>query len=194
MSVTAGLVLIPGDLKDTHFTQIEGFLKDFLRDLQTAGTDARRVTSRLNYSNTEQIVPCWVATTEVAAVLTLQRFDAGKVRFGQSNRSAVYEEAVADPQGRIIDRDWGQKLPEKSKGGYGPGDALGPKAGCMHQLFIAIRIKHDGKFRHIGTVTSGYEKQPDRKLTDPVMERWARDGSPYVEYLKKTFNLGGPIH
>jgi hypothetical protein len=27
----------------------------------------------------------------------------------------------------------------------------------------------------------------------PVMEKWAMDGSPYVEYIKKTFNFGGPI-
>jgi hypothetical protein len=185
--------LIPDDFNDAHFAEIEIHLKNFLRDLQAAGTNARRVTSRLNYSNIEEIVPCWAGSTEDAAVLTLQRFDAGRVRFGRSNRSAVYTEAVKAPQGRIIERDWGRDLPEKSKVGFGPGDAVGPKSGCRHQLFKVIRIKHDGRLRCIGTVTSGYDSPPDRKLTDPVMERWATEGHPYVDWIKRTFQPGGPI-
>ena len=190
MAVAAGKVLIPDDLDPKFQPQIEGFLKQALDELQKVG--AQRVTSRLNYSNTETAIPVWAGTVEDKNIELLRRFEPGKVRFGQSNRSKAYQEAVMAPKGHIIDRDWGQKLPEKSEDGFGPGQALGPKAGCRYQLFIALSIKEGDRFRHPGTITLGFEKEPDMNAVRPVMQKWATDGSPYVEYLKKTFNLGGP--
>ncbi|HXV84511.1 MAG TPA: hypothetical protein VEG60_32070 [Candidatus Binatia bacterium] len=190
MAVAAGRVDIPDGLDPRFQPEIEKYLNQALDELRKMG--AKRVTSRLNYSNTEKAIPCWGGTVEDQSIQLLRRFDAGRVRFGQSNRSKVYEQAVTDDKGQIHERDWGQKLPEKSEDGYGPGQALGPKAGCRYQLFIALRIKHDSGFQHVGSLTVAFEKEPDKNAVGPVMQKWATDGSPYVEYLKNTFNLGGP--
>lgn len=193
MAVAAGNVLIPGGLTDSHRQEIEKHLEAVLAELRNQG--AQRVTSRLNYSDTEQVMPVWGATVEDGKIQLLRRgFDVSKIRFGQSNRSAVYQEAVMDPNGSIIKRDWGQSLPEKSKEGFGPGRALGARAGCRYQMFAAVRIKHEGGFRHMASLTVGFEKEPDMNAVRPIMQKWATDGSPYVEYLKKTFKPGGPIH
>jgi hypothetical protein len=192
MAVAAGNVPVPAGLTDSHFKEIQGYLAKLLGELQKEG--AKRVTSRINYSDTDNPAPVWAGNVEDNDIKILRRdFDPGKVRFGQSNRSAVYEEAVMDPNGSIIERDWGQSLPEKSKGGY-TGHALGPKAGCRYQVFIAVRIKHEGGFRHIATITAGFEKPSNMNAIRPIMQKWATDGSPYVEYLKNTFILGGPKH
>jgi hypothetical protein len=193
----AGKSDIPGGLWDPQFRQqitIEGFLKLALADLQKADANVKRVTSRLNYSNTIEPIPVWAGTWEDQTIQVLRRYDAGKVRFGRSNRSKVYNEAVMEPQGRIIVRDWRQALPEKSEDGYGPGEALGARVGCSHQLFIALRINDDREIGHIGTLTVGLDRQPNMNAVRPEMEKWAWEekGSKYVEYLKTTFNLGGP--
>jgi hypothetical protein len=188
----SGRANIPRGFDPKFQPQIEGFLRRALGELQKVDANAKRVTSRLNYSNTEIVVPVWAGTVEHKSVRDLRRFDAGEVRFGQSNRSKVYEAAVMAPQGRIVERDWGQDLAEKSEDGYGPGQALGPRAGCRYQLFIALSTKEGDRFRHIGTLTIGFEQRPNLKAVRPVMEKWATDGSPYVEYVKKTFEPGGP--
>jgi hypothetical protein len=191
---------IPDGLKDSQtvgssghgiFTEIQKYLANLLGELQKEG--AKRVTSRLNYSNTEKAVPVWGGTVEDKDVKSLRRdFDPGKERFGRSNRSKVYEQALMDSNGDIQERDWCQDLHEKSAEGYGPGEALGLKAKCRYQKFIAVRVKQDGGFRHVASLTVGFAQQPNMNTVRPIMEKWAREGSPYVEYLKKTFNLGGP--
>jgi len=190
--MAVGKAEIPDDLDPKFQPEIEGFLKQVLGELQKIG--AERVTSRLNYSNTEKPVPVWAGTVEGKGIEFLRRFEPGKVRFGQSNRSKAYQDAVMEPKGQLIKRDWGQDLPEKSEDGYGPGQALGPKAGGRYQLFIALRIKEGNRYRHPGTLTASFKKEPDLNAVGPIMQKWATDGSNYVEYLKNTFNLGGPIY
>src|SRR5215470_15167051 len=112
----AGKADIPAGLWDPqvpfrqHIT-IEGFLKLALADLQKADKNVKRVTSRLNYSNTKEPIPVWAGTWEDKSIQDLRRYDAGKVRFGRSNRSKVYEQAVMNDKGEIIVRDWCQHLP-----------------------------------------------------------------------------------
>src|SRR5262245_34853794 len=113
---------IPDGLKDSQtvgssgnavFTEIQKHLANLLGELQKEG--AQRVTSRLNYSNTEKAVPAWGGTVEHKDVKSLRRdFDPGKERFGRSNRSMVYEQALMDSKGDIKERDWCRDLHEKS--------------------------------------------------------------------------------
>jgi hypothetical protein len=119
-----------------------------------------------------------------------RNFDPGKVGFGQSNRSRAYEEAVRN--GVIIEKDWCLHLPEKVAPGYGPGQALGPKAGCMYQLFIALATTQPGA-RRVGTLTIGFKQNPGAKRAqvESIMGEWATEKRPYVQYLKANFNLGG---
>jgi hypothetical protein len=181
-----------GSLGHTVFTEIQKHLANLLGELQKEG--AKRVTSRLNYSNTEQVVAVWAGAVEDADIKKLRRdFDPGKERFGRSNRSMAFWQALMDPNGDTHVRDWGQDFHEKSAEGWGPADGFGLKAKCRHQVFMAVRIKHDDGFRHVATITAGFPQQPNMSAVRPIMERWARDGSSYAEYLKKTFNLGGPV-
>ena len=62
MAVAAGNVLIPGDLTDSQRQEIEKHLQSVLAELRNHG--AQRVTSRLNYSNTEKVSPAWAGTVE----------------------------------------------------------------------------------------------------------------------------------
>jgi hypothetical protein len=196
---------IPNDLTKTaliatgHAKAIEEILQKVRAELQKYG--AMRVTSRLNCSETTRAVPVWVGTVEDSDMKAQRGFDAGLARFGRSNRSKVYQETVNDSNGEIHSRDWCQELSEKAANGFGPGQAYGPQAGCMHQLFIAIRVKQkDGKYRHVGTITVGFKEEPDKSSMGSItkiMKKWAREegeGSPYIDYLrKKNFNLGGPV-
>lgn len=180
------MAVIPDDLKDSHRQDIQKYLEAALAELGSQG--AQRVTSRLNYSNTNTPAPVWAGTVEAKSIRDLRRFDAGEVRFGQSNRSKVYEDALN--KGGIIRRDWGNELPEKSQAGYGPGQALGPRAGCRYQLFIALRTNEGRRF---GTLTVGFKQEPtDMKEVERIMGDWATEKKPYVPYLKKNFDLGGP--
>jgi hypothetical protein len=181
-------VSLPDGLTEAHFQEIQKLLSQALGELQSVDPNVQRVTSRLNYSNTDNPIPIWVGIVEAKPIQDLRPgFEPGKARFGQSNRSAVYNEAVT--KGGIIARDWCQDLAEKSKVGYGPAGALGPKAGCMHQLFIPLTTTEGRRF---GTFTLASQKNLNRTLVDPVMRDWATEKKPYVQYLIKTFDLGGP--
>ena len=186
---------IPSGLKADRSKEINNILRRIFHDLQPVA-DVGRVNSRLNCSNTEEAIPVWAGTYEDKSVVRAQGFKADDKRFGRSNRSKVYAETVTDREGLIHDRDWTQGFSEKEKGAYGPADAYGPRAGCMHQLYIAIRINEDGGHRHVGTITAGFRNKPNRKKVDPILKSWASEdaGSNYVKYLKKTFNLGGPAY
>ena len=119
------------------------WLKEIFNDLRKVGADVGRVNSRLNWSNTEEAIPVWAGTYEDDEIENEQGFKANNVRFGRSNRSKAYEEAVTDKAGQIQEKDWTEGFSEKERDGYGPAQALGPRAGCMYQLYIAIRIKED---------------------------------------------------
>jgi hypothetical protein len=179
---------IPDDL-GPHFDQIQEYLKQVLDELQKAGTNAQRVTSRLNYSDTSTPIPVWAGTVEDPKIRALRRsLEPAKIRFGRSNRSAAYEEALQ--KGDITRRDWGQSFPEKSKEGYGLGQALGPMAGCRYQRYVALKTDEGTRF---GTLTVGFTQDPgDNQKLDDIMKDWATEKKPYVKYLKDKFELGGP--
>lgn len=185
---------IPDGLMDRHYWEIKRYLEQVLDDLRSKG--AKRVTSRLNCSNTVHAIPVWVGTVEDRDIETQRRFDVGLVRFGRINRSKVYSEAIKDTLWNGVERDWSHELPEKTVDGYGPGQAYGPQARCMYQVFFALRVKQkDGRFRHLGTLTAGFEKKPNKDEVDEIkkiMKTWAGEKSEYVNYLGENFNLGGP--
>lgn len=185
---------IPSGLKWARARSIKDCLRKFFVELSKV-SDVGRVNSRLNCSHTEQAIPVWAGTYENEDVVREQGFKADDRRFGRSNRSKVYEETITDRKWKIHERDWTKGFAEKEKDEYGPAQAYGPRAGCVHQLYIAIRVKEDSHYRHVGTLTVGFRKKPNRKKVDPIMRRWANeeDGSDYVVCLKETFNLGGPI-
>ena len=193
-SVRRNALDIPSGLKSVRTNAIKNILRRIFRDLQPVA-DVGRVNSRLNCSNTEEAIPVWVGTYEDNDVVRAQGFKADDIRFGRSNRSKVYAETVTDRKGRIHDRDWTQGFSEKERDEYGPADAYGPRAGCMHQLYIAIKIKDERRYRNVGTITVGFRNKPNRAKVDPIIKRWASEdaGSGYVKYLKRTFNLGGPV-
>lgn len=185
---------IPSGLKSSRVRPIKDSLKKIFVELK-AVSDVGRVNSRLNCSHTQEAIPVWAGTHEDADIAKYQGFRADDKRFGRSNRSKVYEETITDRDWKIHNRDWSKGFSEKQKNEYGPAQAYGPRAGCFHQLYIAIRIKEDTHYRHVGTITVGFKSKPDRKKVDPIMKRWAseEEGSAYVASLKKTFNLGGPV-
>lgn len=185
---------IPSGLKLSDGQTIRKSLREIFVALKKV-SDVGRVNSRLNCSQTEEAIPIWAGTYEDDAIARKQGFKAGDMRFGRSNRSRVYEETLTDPDWEIHERDWTTGFVEKEKDEYGPAQAYGPRAGCVHQLYIAIRIKEDDHYRHVGTITVGFKNKPNRKRVDPIMEHWADEtkGSKYVKSLKKSFNLGGPV-
>jgi hypothetical protein len=187
-------VNIPSGLKSDRARSIRDSLRKIFVELKEVA-DVGRVNSRLNCSNTQEAIPVWAGTYEDNGIARKQGFKADEMRFGRSNRSKVYEETLTDRNWKIHDRDWTTGFIEKEKDEYGPAQAYGPRAGCLHQLYIAIRIKEGTRYRHVGTITVGFRNKPNRAKVDPIMKRWANEdgGSNYVKSLKKTFNLGGPV-
>jgi hypothetical protein len=187
---------IPSGLKSIGKRRIsDDWLKQIFEDIQKVAADVGRVNSRLNCSGTQEASPVWAGTYEDNAIEKAQGFKADDIRFGRSNRSKIYTQTITDKQGDIIEKDWTEGFSEKEQDEYGPAQAYGPRAGCMHQLYIAIRIKEGPRYRHVGTITVGFRKKPDRGKVGPIMKHWAYEdeGSGYVKYLKDTFNLGGPV-
>jgi hypothetical protein len=187
---------IPSGLKSIGKRSIsEDWLRQIFDEIKKVEPEVGRVNSRLNCSGTHEAIPVWAGTYEDYRIERAQGFRADDVRFGRSNRSKAYTMAITNQQGTIIERDWTQGFGEKEQDEYGPAQAFGPRAGCMHQLYIAIRIKEGNYYKHVGTITVGFKKKPDRGKVDSILERWAREdkGSPYVKYLKDNFNLGGPV-
>jgi len=177
----------------------DNYLSSIFDKLRKAGADVGRVSSRLNCSNTEEAIPVWAGTYEDDNIEEDQGFKANDIRFGRSNRSKVYEETITDFDWKIHERDWTQGFTEKEKDEYGPAQALGPRSGCMYQLYIAIRVNDGPHYRHVGTITVGFRKKPNRQKVNTILKKWADEDNAkkekfgYVKYLKDTFNLGGPV-
>jgi|SRR5215467_6470464 len=187
---------IPGGLTPSSAqskADFKYYLKQIFDELKHVAS-VGRVNSRLNCSNTQQAIPVWVGSHEDDYIVKDRGFEADDVRFARVNRSKVYAETVTDPKGGIHVRDWTHGFLEKDQDVWGPGQAFGPRAGCMYQLYIAIRIKEGDHYRHVGTITTGFRDKPDNKVED-ILKRWANEeqGSAYVKFLKDNFNLGGPI-
>lgn len=185
-------ISIPDGLKDDHFTRIEKLLKGFLKEL--ARTGAKRVTSRLNRSDTQQASPVWVGTWESQQIMDgrVRRREPtylGGARYKHENRSPVYAEALNDNAGDVIWKNW--RNPQSR--GENPQVQYGPGARCMFQAFVAIRIPEGSQHRHVGTLTAGFMENPNRDQVERIMKKWAQKNSSYVRYLKKQFRLGGPL-
>lgn len=192
-------VTIPNGLSDDRFAGFESLLEKFLKAL--ASTGAKRVTSRLNNSNTNTASPVWVGTWESTEVIDnrvkqKQPTYLGAARYKQHNSSKLYREAVNDRSGKVQWKD--RKAPE-----YKPpseGMDYGLRAGCRWQAFVAIRIaKGSTSHQHVGTLTVGFKKKSSestKRRVEKIMKEWAQDErrSPYIKYLKReNFKLSGPI-
>jgi len=194
-----GLLLIPKDMKpQPHLGEIRKHMELFLKELKPFGVI--HVNLRLNQSAIDDRVPFfvdWVGTDDARSTLSnrgLPRAQSGD-RFGDPIRSAVYEEAVG-PTPKIIDRDWCE--PGKLKEKTAHSQLLGPRAGAMYQMFIGIKAVEQGggSRRCIGLLTAGFPNAKNKKQVQPIMEQWAGWTStqkPLVDYIAKTFTLGGPI-
>jgi hypothetical protein len=193
VDIPSGLSPHPQARQEISSAISDGWLKKIFNELRKAKADVGRVNSRLNCSDTEEAIPVWAGTYEDRTIAKKQGFKASDVRFGRSNRSKIYTETINDKTGAIHEKDWTQGLLEKEEDGYGPAQAFGPRAGCMYELYVAIRIKEDEHYKHVGTITVGFRTKPDRNKVDRILKHWADVESRYVKYLQKNFNLGGPV-
>jgi hypothetical protein len=81
--------------------------------IDSPGTGARRVVSRLNRSDQAQASPVFVGVFEDDSMIALRKQngipngDVGKMRFKDENPSKVYEEAVKKAGAIIEDIEWG---------------------------------------------------------------------------------------
>ncbi len=202
---------IPTGLTNQHYYDIEKFLRQFLQDLR--GLGAMRVTSRLNWSKSDSAKPVWVGAVEEPWVVDsrernthLKIANLGRYRFGQTNKSKVYEDAINEPSGDIVSRDWYAVTTEKLWPN-GPAQGYGPAGNCKCQWFIAIRIQVSGSmklYRHVGTLTAGFDTDPgNNSAVKQIMENWAHadcqvqnpqeQSSRFITFIKTVFDLGGPV-
>jgi hypothetical protein len=187
---------IPGGITVEDFSKITGFLRQILTELQSEGTGAKRVVSRLNNSlrnNPDPIFAGIVEDTELTKQREAQnKPDTGLFRFGDDNKSKVYDDALNDPSGNVIRRNWDQDRGEKSSHAR----RLGIDVGCNHQRFIAIRVPVGNQHQHVGTITVGFDRDPTghESAIEKIMKKWARSdqNSAYVKFLTDNFNLSGP--
>ena len=187
---------IPGGITVDDFSHITSFLRQILTDLQSEGTGAKRVVSRLNNSTRNSPAPIFVGIVEDDELRKKREAqnkpDTGLFRFGDDNASTVYDDTLNDPAGEIIARNWDQDRGEKSSHAR----KLGIEIGCNHQRFIAIRLPVANQHQHVGTITVGFDRDPSPHKTavEKIMKKWARadQNSAYVKFLKDNFNLGGP--
>jgi hypothetical protein len=81
MTAVAAKADIPDGLTDSHAQEIEKFLKQALGELQNVDANVKRVTSRLNYSDTDKIIPVWAGrkqrTDSAQGKHSAQKQDAG---------------------------------------------------------------------------------------------------------------------
>jgi len=138
-------------------------------------------------------------------------------RFGDDILSEVYAEAIhfADEEGEkaFQFRDWTRELGEKRAGEK----ATDPKAGNLYQTCLALVIDNEAPrvvqpaagepttFRRaVGTLVLGFKEKPNGDLLNrahQIMREWAletvaktdRRRSGLIDWLKKEFDLGGPL-
>jgi hypothetical protein len=189
-------VNIPDGLQDPHFGPVKGLLQRILNELKAAG--AKRVVTRVNRSDKDIASPVFVGVVEDADIIVQRRRDrvpdgdVGKLRFKDDNQSKVYNDTVNDPTGAIVVRHWNGDKPPRIPGANPRG--MGKIAGCVHQRFIAMRIRDGAQHRHVGTLTVGFIEPPDMATVGPIMKKWAQDeqNSDLIKHLKAAFNLNGP--
>jgi len=184
---------IPGSITVKNFVKIRGFLEQILKELATAG--AKRVVTRLNSSDSIKPAPYFVGIVEDGELVKRRTEwnepDAGLFRFGDDNPSKVYNEAVCNPTGKMIRRNWkGKDYAEKS----GNAKALGHEVGCDYQRFIAVQVPaEDGKSQNVGTITVSFKNNPASPTVESIMKKWAQNpNSQFVKYLRANFILNGP--
>ena len=207
---------IPGGITPEHFLEINRILETILREIETeleAVQTARKQTYlddqkpkelhiRLNESDKPWAFPIFVGWAESDDVRE-RRQDwnqghPGLVRFGDAVYSEIYGEAFRfandpDPDQHFRYRDWARDeiLEKRSEE-----KATDPKSGNTFQTCLAIVIDDHA----VGTLVVGFRRRLDvdlLKRTQALLGEWAREPkSPerngLVEYLKNTFELGGP--
>jgi len=196
----AGRLVIPKGITPSHLGEIRKHMVKFLEDSDLKAAGVVQVNLRLNESGTEAKVPFfidWVGTPATGSTLSKQglpRAQSGD-RFGDPIRSAVYDEAVDSPP-KVTDRDWCE--PGKLKEKAAQSQLLALRAGAMYQMFIGIKAEQDGQRRCAGLLTAGFPKKLDankKKQVEDKMKDWAGWTSTQkflVEYIAKTFTIGGP--
>jgi hypothetical protein len=207
---------IPGGITPEHFLEINRILEMILRDIETeleAVQTARKQTYlddekpkelhiRLNESDKPWPFAVFVGWVESEDVRN-KRQDwnhphPGLQRFGHDVYSEIYGEAFRyandpDPKNHFRYRDWGagEILEKRSEE-----KATDPKSGNNFQTCLAIVIDDHA----VGTLVVGFRQRPADELferTKQLLGEWAREPASssrngLVEYLKNTFELGGP--
>ncbi|HEV8720918.1 MAG TPA: hypothetical protein VGW77_09800 [Candidatus Binatia bacterium] len=191
-----GKKMIPGGLTLEDFVKIRDILRKILDE-----TDAEIVNMRLNKTDKANAAPVFVGWVESERVknLRLQRNepDPGFCRLGDTVSAREYEETlnrtVKDQKPAILDRDWCDRLHEKSP----EQKALVPRAGVMYQKLIGIVVDQGGVRHCVGTLNFGFNRPTDAQKSS--VERRIKDlaqgeKSELSTYLKEEFNFefGGP--
>ena len=204
MALAMPLVKIPGGLNLAHFSKIREIQQDILNDL--ANTGARRVGSRLNKTDKVYPSPVFVGILEDAAMRAdrEKRYEAdpGVYRLLDDDFSVMYNRTVSDPQGEFQGRDWNIESDRYEKT---LGDPSLNRKGVKYQSFIAIRVHEGQQKRSVGILSVGFNEKPEVHIMKEVqnkMKYYAKNvkhdsqlpDSPLVEYLRETFELGGPLY
>lgn len=181
---------IHGDITSKDFETMRDHLLAILKD-----TGAAVVNMRLNETGRQDPAPVFVGWVEDETLRKRRRDrrepDPGFTRFGDTVAAKEYTETIS-AKGVIQDRDWRERLHEKSP----EQKALVPRAGVMDQKLIGIIAQEGNVRRCVGTLNLGFRKRPDAQAVqkaEKVMRHWAQDqNSKLVTFLKTNFQLGGP--
>jgi hypothetical protein len=191
-----GKKMIPGGITLEDFVKIREILRKILDE-----TGAEIVNMRLNKTGKANAAPVFVGWVENERVknLRLQRNepDPGFSRLGDTVAAKEYEETlnrtVKDQKPAILDRDWCDRLHEKSP----EQKALVPRSGVMYQKLIGIVVDQGGVLHCVGTLNFGFKKPTDAQKSN--VERFIEglaqgENSELSKYLKQEFDFefGGP--
>jgi hypothetical protein len=191
-----GKRMIPGGITLEDFVKIRDVLRKFLDE-----TDAEIVNMRLNRTGKANAAPVFVGWVESERIKNLRlqsnEPDPGFCRLGDTVAAREYEETlnrtVRDQKPAILDRDWCDRLHEKSP----EQKALVPRAGVMYQKLIGIVVDQGGVRHCVGTLNFGFRKPTDaeRSSVERVLKDLAEGEKSYISrYLKAEFDFefGGP--
>ena len=188
---------IPADLTCTIRDEINKILEVILDELQKLiGADELFVNCRLNRSDQKTgPSPFCVGWVESGGLKKKREAvgldDPAITRFLDNHLSPVYAECISDRTKSVNSRDYGISktiAAEKVVGSQGYDVALGQ----FYRRYACIIT--DG--RRTGTITIGSNKAPSGSAKiEKELADWAQGLSSktrLVEYLKNTFDLGGP--
>jgi hypothetical protein len=181
---------IPGEISLVHYTRINEFLLKVLRE-----ANAMQVVARLNATGVEEPAPVfvgWVESTDRART-RLQSNDCHPtlLRAGDTEPSTTYEMCFRNGS---IERDWMD--PSHVQQRKSNELRLSQKAGVNYLVVIRIEVDEKGKRRRgVGVLGAGFGKEPDnRDKIKALLRSWGQsEKHALVPYLKRNFELGGPV-